>query len=163
MTLSPSEREVFNQTMEVLEMESRDHTQEEVIAHLTAECRKPWWRALGHAASRLMWRARARNLARRNRALRWERFSADMATSDSVDALLHIHTLARDIEWESFEGSPSLKICPECHTQWSISWSLARPKHDHGCRIGQIAELAEKAIRAGAIRLNQDPKRMMDT
>ena len=148
--------------MEILELESRLQTQEQIIQHLTAECRKPWWRALGETAARLFWRARAKGMAKKNRELRWDRWSADMAVHDSVDALIHILSLAKAMEWESFEGAPTLKICPECHKQWAHSWSLTKPKHDDWCRIGHIVELAERAVRAGAMRLNEDPKRMMD-
>ena len=152
----------LSRDMEILELESRVQTQEKVIAYLTVESRKPWWRAIADTTARLFWRARAKGMVKKNRALRWDRVASDMAVHDSVDALLHIHTLARAMEWEHFEGAPSLMICRECNAQWASLWSLTRPQHDAGCKIGNIVELAERGIRAGANRLGQDPRRMMD-
>jgi hypothetical protein len=147
--------------LEIMELESRLHTQDQVIAHLTAEARKPWWRAMGSTASRLLWRARAKALGKRNRDLRWERYASDMVIHETVDALLEIHTIARGMEWEPFEGSRTMMICRECNAMKS-GWSVIPPQHQEGCRVGMILEVAEKAVRFGALRLNQDGKRMME-
>lgn len=156
MPLGTRESEALADTMEILELQSRNHTQEQIILHLTAERRKPWWRALGDTASRLMWRARAKGLARKNAELRWAKIETDRALVGVYDALYDAHDFLHGMAWNSVEDMPGWVECPECGSRQRVAWAVRAPEHDMGCRLGTAVREARTALRIAARNMH-DP------
>lgn len=156
VTLSTRESEALADTMEILELQSRNHTQEQIILHMTEEARKPWWRALGDTAAKMMWRSRAKGLARKNAELRWAKIEADRAMVGMFDALHDAHDFLHAMAWGTVEDMPGWVECPECRTRQKVVWAVRAPEHDMNCQLGNAVREARTAIRI-ATRYMHDP------